>query len=200
LLDALQGTRLRLPVVLAVLCGLRRGEICARRWRHVDLAAVQIIVAESAEQTAAGVRYKEPKSGRGRTVAMSATVAAELRAHRIRQAEELLRLGIRVADDTFVYSREDGEPVQPRSLTQMWGLAVGRRRHGAAAHSILRSRHAHATHLLASCVYPKVASERLGHSKVGITLDLYSHILPGMQEDAAAKVDAALLAAINRRP
>jgi integrase len=49
-------------------------------------------------------------------------------------------------------------------------------------------------------LYPKVASERLGHSKVGITLDLYSHILPGMQEDAAAKVDAALLAAINRRP
>jgi integrase len=56
-------------------------------------------------------------------------------------------------------------------------------------------RHAHATHLLASGVHPKVASERLGHSKVGITLDLYSHVMPGMQEDAAAKVDAALRAA-----
>ena len=48
-------------------------------------------------------------------------------------------------------------------------------------------RHAHATHLLSSGIHPKVASERLGHSKVGITLDLYSHVIPGMQEDAAAK-------------
>jgi hypothetical protein len=49
-------------------------------------------------------------------------------------------------------------------------------------------------------IHPKVASERLGHSKVGITLDLYSPVLPGMQEDAAERVDEALAAAINRRP
>ena len=55
-----------------------------------------------------------------------------------------------------------------------------------------------ATHLLASGVHPKVASERLGHSRVGITLDLYSHVMPGMQEDAVAKVDAAFRAA--RKP
>ena len=60
-------------------------------------------------------------------------------------------------------------------------------------------RHAHATHLLASGVHPKVASERLGHSKVGITLDLYSHVLPGMQAEAAATVDAALQAAMDKR-
>jgi integrase len=56
-------------------------------------------------------------------------------------------------------------------------------------------RHAHATHLLANGVHRKVASERPGHSKVGITLDLYSHVIPGMQQDAAATVDAALKAA-----
>ena len=60
-------------------------------------------------------------------------------------------------------------------------------------------RHAHATHLLASGVHPKVASERLGHSKVGITLDLYSHVLPGMQADAAARVDEAMREAIRKR-
>ena len=60
-------------------------------------------------------------------------------------------------------------------------------------------RHAHATHLLANGVHPKVASERLGHSKVGITLDLYSHVMPGMQEDAAARVDDAVRSAINNR-
>jgi integrase len=60
-------------------------------------------------------------------------------------------------------------------------------------------RHAHATHLLSSGVHPKIASERLGHSKVGITLDLYSHVMPGMQEDAAARVDDALRAALQGR-
>ena len=58
-------------------------------------------------------------------------------------------------------------------------------------------RHTHATHLLSNGVHPKVAQERLGHSSVGITLDLYSHVLPGMQEDAAAKVDAVIRAAID---
>jgi integrase len=57
-------------------------------------------------------------------------------------------------------------------------------------------RRAHATHLLASGVHPKIASERLGHSKIGITLDLYSHVLPGMQDDAVVKLDTALKAAM----
>ena len=60
-------------------------------------------------------------------------------------------------------------------------------------------RHSHATHLLAEGTHPKIAQERLGHSSVGITLDLYSHVLPGMQGDAIAKVDAKLQAALNKR-
>jgi len=59
-------------------------------------------------------------------------------------------------------------------------------------------RHPHATHLLANGIHPKVAQERLGHSSVGITLDLYGHVRPGMQDDAAAKIDAAIRAAIDR--
>jgi integrase len=59
-------------------------------------------------------------------------------------------------------------------------------------------RHSHATHLLAAGVHPKIAQERLGHSSVGITLDTYSHVLPGMQDDAVTKVDAAIQAALNK--
>jgi len=58
-------------------------------------------------------------------------------------------------------------------------------------------RHTHATHLLRQGIHPKIVSERLGHSKVGITLDTYSHVLPGMQEDAAAQLDRALRVAIE---
>ena len=55
------------------------------------------------------------------------------------------------------------------------------------------------THLLASGVHPKIVSQRLGHSKVGITLDVYSHVIPGMQEDAVARVDEVLQNALNKR-
>jgi integrase len=93
LLEAVRDTRLFIPVVLGVLCGLRRGEIIALRWRQVDLANAQLAVVESAEQTGDGVRYKQPKSGRSRTVALSAFVLDELRAHRLRQAEETAPVG-----------------------------------------------------------------------------------------------------------
>ena len=197
LLDATRGTRLHVPVVLALLCGLRRGEIAALRWRCIDLVNGHLAVVQSAEQTGAGVRYKEPKSGRARTVAISSLVIEELRKHKTKQAEELLRLGIRQTDMAFVYGREDGEPMQPRSLTHAWQQMLVRC--GLQRIRFHDLRHAHATHLLASGVHPKVASERLGHSKVGITLDLYSHVLPGMQAEAAARVDDAMRAALQKR-
>jgi integrase len=161
-----------------------------------QIFCTSLSVVQSAEQTKAGVRYKEPKSGKSRTVALSATMLEELRTHRLRQAEELLRLGIRVTEETFVCTREDGQPLQPNTFTHNWDrLIAGTSLPRIRFHDL---RHAHATHMLASGVHPKVASERLGHSRVGITLDLYSHVLPGMQEAAVAKVDAALQAALNK--
>jgi integrase len=195
LLEELRETRLRLPVLIAVMCGLRRGEIVALRWKHIDLAAGKMAVVESAEQTTTGVRYKPPKSGKGRSVALSEMVVAELRQHRLAQAEELLRLGVRQSDATFVYTQQDGAPVQPRSLSQMWAATET----GLPRVPFHNLRHTHATHLLTAGVHPKVASERLGHSRVGITLDLYSHVLPGMQEDAAARVDMAFQIAKKKR-
>ena len=110
LIEAARGTRVFIAILLAVLGGLRRGEISALRWRQVDLVAAQLAVVQSAEQTSAGVRYKEPKGGRARTIALSATLVTELRAHRMQQAEELLRFGKRLSDDDFVVMQADGSP------------------------------------------------------------------------------------------
>jgi integrase len=197
LLESLRGNRMFIPALLAVLCGLRRGEIAALQWRHVDLDRRQISVVQSAEQTRTAVRYKPPKSGRARTVAISETVAAELRAHRIAQAQALLSLGTRISDESFVVAQADGSALQPNSLTHEWVRQIGKTALPRIRYHDLR--HAHATHLLSSGIHPKVASERLGHGKVGITLDLYSHVLPGMQEDAAARVDGALQTALQKR-
>jgi integrase len=196
-IEAVRDTPLLVPALLAVLCGLRRGEICALRWRNVDLAAGQISIVESLEQTKAGLRFKPPKSGKGRTVALSAIVVDELRAHRVKRAQELLRLGVGLSDDDLVIAHADGSVVQPIYISQHWSRTIRKTR---LAHLRFHDlRHAHATHLLANGVHPKVASERLGHSKVGITLDLYSHVIPGMQEDAAAMVEAALKSAMEKR-
>lgn len=199
LLEAFRPTRMFVPVLLAVMCGLRRGEILALRWRNVELGDNRrsIAIVESAEQTKEGVRYKEPKSGKARTVALSRSVAEELRAHRARQAEEQLRLGLRPDADSFVVAQVDGRPLQPQSLTHEWVRLIGKTELPRIRFHDLR--HSHASQMLASGVHPKIASERLGHSSVGITLDLYSHTLPGMQADAAEQVDAALQAAISAR-
>lgn len=197
LLEALRPTRLFAPVLLAVTCGLRRGEIIALRWRHVDFKSRQIAVMESAEQIKGQVRLKETKSGHTRSVALSAGTIAELKAHRAKQAEELLMLGIPLTDDHFVVAQFDGRMLQPRSLTHEWMRQIQKIDLPRIRFHDLR--HSHATQMLANGVHPKIASERLGHANIGITLDLYSHVMPGMQEDAANAVDAALQIAVEAR-
>ena len=163
----------------------------------VDIDRAQLSVTESAEQTRGGVRYKTPKSGKGRTVALPAMVITELRAHRLRQAESLLRIGVRVADDTFVCAREDGKPQQPNSIGHAWDRFLAASKLPRIRFHDLR--HSHATVMLASNIHPKIVSERLGHSRVALTMDTYSHVIPGMQEEAAAAIDAAFDGALNRR-
>jgi integrase len=197
LLEAMRPTRMFIPTLLAVMCGLRRGEILALRWRHVELGdnMRRLAIVQSAEQTKEGIRYKEPKSGRARTVALSSTVVAELKAHRARQAEEQLRLGLRPDADSFVVAQLDGSPLQPRSLTHEWIRLIGKTSLPRIRFHDLR--HTHASQMLAAGVHPKIASERLGHATIGITLDLYSHVMPGMQADAAEQVDAAIRKALK---
>jgi integrase len=192
-IEAMRGTVMFIPAVLGLLCGMRRGEISALKWRNFDLTTGQISVVASVEQMNGGVRLKETKNGRARTIAMSGTVRDELRAHRLRQAEDMLKLGRRLTEDDFVAALADGSLMQPTFITHEWvDLISATNLPRVRFHDL---RHAHATHMLSLGIHPKVASERLGHSRVGTTLDLYSHVLPGMQEDAAAKLDAALKAA-----
>jgi integrase len=197
LVEAARGTTLFMPILLGVTTGMRRGEIAALRWRHVDLDRGRIAVVESAEQTRQGVRYKPPKSGRGRTVALAAGIVEELRAHRTQQAQDLLKLGTRLTGDTFVVAQADGRPLQPRSLTHAFEIFLAK--HGLPRVRLHDLRHTHATAMLAAGVHAKIVQERLGHSTIGITMDIYSHVLEGMQEEAAESVDAVLRAALERR-
>jgi integrase len=193
--DAARKRRLFIPLILATLGGLRRGEITAVRWFWFNLDNAQVAVLGSTEQTDAGtIREKEAKSGKARTIALPGLAVEELRRWRLQQAEELLKLGIRADDNCHVITQADGSPLQPRSLTH--AMSAFLKEWGVTLHGL---RHSHASHMLASNIHPKVVQERLGHSSIAITLDIYSHLMPNIQEGAASTVDDVLRAAINRR-
>ena len=116
-IELVRPSRMFIPTLFALLCGLRRGEVAALRWKSVDLTAGSLSVVQSAEQTGNVVRYKEPKSGKTRNVALTATMIEELRAWRVKQAQEFLRLGMRPEDETFVCTQADGCPHMPNNLT-----------------------------------------------------------------------------------
>jgi len=155
----------------------------------VDLEQETLRVVESLEQTKAGLRFKPPKSGKGRAVTLPRFALAELREWKLRQAQALLELGVRQSGETLVCAREDGEPKQPRSVTHEFAYLLRRTRLPKVRFHDLR--HTHATQLLAQGVHPKVVQERLGHSTISITMDLYSHVSETMQAEATVRLDQA---------
>jgi len=193
--DAARESRLFIPLILGALCGLRRGEITALRWKVIDLDRGQLAVVASTEQTDTGsIRDKEAKSGKVRTVALPAMAVEELRKWKLQQAQELLRLGVGADDTLHVVTQADGSTPQPRSLTH--AVSKFLKEWNVTLHKL---RHSHASHLLAANIHPKIVQERLGHGSIGITMDLYSHLMPNMQTEAAAAVDGAMRAALNNR-
>jgi integrase len=152
---------------------------------------VTLQVMESLEQTkTGGLRFKTPKTDRTRAITLPSFATEDLRRLKRTQAEELLMLGVRQNGDTLVCSRADGLPMQPRSLTHEFTRLVKRIK-GLRRVRFHDLRHSHATQLLLAGVHPKVAQERLGHSTITTTMDLYSHVTETMQSDAAARLDAA---------
>lgn len=191
LLEAAKGTYLYVPILLAVATGMRRGELLALRWADCDLAGGTISVCRSLEQTKAGLSFKEPKTARSRrVVALPAFAVEALRRHRVEQMEQRLRVGPAWQDYDLVCCREDGTPIRPDSITVLYKAIL--RRAGLPPVRFHDLRHTHATLLLGQGVHPKVVSERLGHSQIAVTMDLYSDVTLPMQQEAVRKLDALL--------
>jgi len=190
LLESIKDTRTYWPVLLALATGMRRGEILALRWKNVDLDRSVLRVVQSLEQTKTELRFKDTKTSRSRAITLPTFAVEELRRLKREQTEELLALGVRQTGETLTCCRADGEPLQPRSVTHLFILLRGRVKNlpRVRFHDL---RHSHATQLLADGVHPKVAQERLGHSTITTTMDLYSHVTDNMQADAAERLNAA---------
>ena len=198
LLREARPTRSFPAILLAATTGMRRGEVLAVRWRDVDLDGAVLTVNQTVEETKAGLRVKAPKTKRSRrNITLPALTVEALRRHRVRQLEERMKLGLGRDHDGLVFTDLEGGLVRPRNITKEFGRIV--KRAGLRAVTFHGLRHSHITTLLGDGVNPKVVSERAGHASVAITLQLYGHVLPNMQADAAAKVDAALRGTLEER-
>jgi integrase len=169
--------------------GLRRGELLALRWRNLDLDNGKLMVVETAYKLGNGeYRIKEPKTPQSRrNVTLPPSLIELFKAYLADQELLRVQLGVSLDDDDFVFIRQDGSPINPNAVTLSFRRIITKA--GLRNIRIHDLRHTHATLMLKAGIHPKVVSERLGHANIGITLDIYSHVLPGMQEAAAEKFD-----------
>lgn len=189
-LSSLSGHRMYPLYLLALSTGMRRGEIIGLRWQDIDLDNGSLAISQAVVAVNGKAIVSEPKtSSSRRTVALSAQVTETLRKHGESQKAELSALG--AANEGFVFTSETGGRLDPRNLLRHFqktasnaGLRV------IPFHSL---RHTSATMMLQAGIHPKVVAERLGHSRINITLDTYSHVLPDMQSQAASAMENALI-------
>ena len=171
--------------------GLRRGELLGLDWDAVDLDTGRLAITRTLIEGKGAPRFSDPKTKRGRrSVALDATTVEALREHRERQLDERVAWGPAYESHGLVFCREDGTPIWPRTFSRSFDHHV--RDAGLPKIRLHDLRHTHATLALEAGVHPKVVQERLGHATIAITLDTYSHAIPAMQEDAAAKIAALL--------
>lgn len=189
ILEAVRGDPLELPVAIAIATGMRRGEILGLRWQDLDENFTVVHVRRTLQSTEPTVVFEEPKTRRSRrAVAVPEFLGPYLARQLEEQGHRRTALGPSWHGDNLVVDRRDGRPVNPVTFSSAWPKFL--RRAGLPHVRFHDLRHGHATLMLTQGVHPKVVSERLGHSSIGITLDTYSHVLPGMQAEAARAFDS----------
>ena len=184
LLVAARDDRLFALYVLALTTGMRQGEVLGLQWEDVDLRERSLSVRHTLLSDGGVLRLGEPKTASSRRRIELPEVAAEaLRAHR----EQLLGEGLRSAP--WVFPDTAGGPIRKENLVRR-SFEPLLKRAGLSKIRFHDLRHTAATLMLLRNVPAKVVQERLGHASIALTLDTYSHVLPSMQRQAAAEMDA----------
>ena len=165
--------------------GIRRGECLGLHWQHVDFVTQEITIVGSLVRSAEkGLILEPPKSKASRRVIdLDDGTMQTLREHKVRQMEHRITLGQTYEDNDLVFPNQFGTSINPMAL--MRALDRAARRAGTKHIKLHDLRHFHASVLLQSGQNPVLVSKRLGHSTVSMTLDIYGHLLPGWQREAA---------------
>jgi len=193
LLEAARGQRNEALYVVALHTGLRQGELLGLKWSDLDLAGRRLSVRRALKSTDHGLDFGPPKNRASRrSVPLSKTAVAALRAHRTRQNEERLGLGELWQDHDLVFPNRVGKPLdhgnlyyrEYKPLLERAGLG----NEGFTFHSL---RHTFATELFDQHKRPKIIQSLLGHSSITQTMDTYSHLLGDVDDDEIGGLDEA---------
>ena len=159
------------------------------RWSDVDLLMCTISVSRSIHQLKNGdYIFRKTKTTKGRRmIALSPSTVQVLKEHREAVLTERLLLGLKLKDTDLVFSKYDGSQLRPDTISRAWSSLA--KRCCIAAHRLHDARHTHASLMLKQGIHPRIVQERLGHSTISTTLDIYSHVAPGLQEAAARRFD-----------
>lgn len=181
LLKAAEETGLLVPIVIAATTGMRRGEILALRWQDVDLERQTLTISQALEDLSGGVRFKSPKTKRSRrTIKLPLATVEVLRWWRVQQMAHRQKLEDTYDDHGLVFCRRDGKPLDPAGLSTRFRTFI--KEAGLPPIRFHDLRHSHASQLLAQGAPINELSKRLGHSLTSITLNIYAHLLAGVEE------------------
>jgi integrase len=191
LINAMKQSSYFMYFYTLLLTGLRRSELLALKWRAIDLELASMYISHSLHRMGDGrVIIKDTKTSRSRRVVdLSLSIVTLLREYKEEQEVHCLMIGKPLAEDDFVFSNADGSPLNPNTVTHTFAKVAKRAGMELRLHDL---RHIHATMLLKAGVHPRIVQERLGHSSIATTLDIYSHTVPGLQKAAAERIDALL--------
>lgn len=179
-----------------VLTGVRRGEALALQWSDVDLVAATATIRRSLVPVDHRLVFGEPKTDKGRRrISLDAQLVAALRAHHRDQAKERLLVGSAFDDQDLVFCHPGGSPLRPEQVSR-WFSSLARRA-GVPPVRLHDLRHLHATLALSAGVAPRVLADRLGHSSTAMTTDIYQHVLPDLDRDAAGRVAAIVFSPVE---
>jgi integrase len=186
------GDRLEALYVLAVTTGMRQGELLALRWQDVDLKNAILSVRHTLTRSGGRVVIGEPKTKKSRrSISLTPRAVEALQAHLERQLREIGILGDRYEDQGLLFTTGTGSPINPSNLRQR-SFAQLLKKAGLLHIRFHDLRHTCATLLLAQGTHPKYVQELLGHATIAITLDTYSHVIPGMGDQTARAMQDAL--------
>src|SRR5215218_1815009 len=192
LLEAARGNRLEALYILAVHTGMRRGELLGLNWGDVDLENATVRVRRTLTRNGTGHVLGEPKTKKSRrTVRITPQAVQALKYHQAKQSEEMLTSGSLYQEQGLVFAGTGGGLINPSNLRQR-SFKPLLEHAGLPRITFNDLRHTCASLLFQKNVHPKFVQELLGHASVAITLDTYSHMLPGMGSQAADAMVEAL--------
>lgn len=174
--------------MVAAATGLRRGELLGLRWDDVNLPGRSLTVRRALSVVKGHAQLKQPKTSRCRTLRLDAVTTTVLENRRAEQQRDQAAAEQWHNDWNLVFTDHDGRYLDPMRVTTAFRAAV--RDAPVPRRRLHDLRHTHATLLLQAGVPVKVVSERLGHAQISLTLDIYAHVLPAMDADAADRFAA----------